>query len=97
MTTIDQGETGPTDGIERHGKLLNVRQFNEHNDGAAIEILVELQKAVYSTVLRLDESAAIADLFTLLDGLHGYSLAQIGEVELSRNTSRIIAKEPQSC
>jgi hypothetical protein len=96
LTTIGGGETGPTDGIDRHGKLMRVRQFTEHTSGAAIEILVGFEKAVYSAVIRLDEAEAIADLFTLLDSLHGYSLVQIGEVDLS-HSSRILAKGPQYC
>jgi hypothetical protein len=97
MTTIAGDKNDRTDGIDQYGKLISVRQFTEPKNGAALEVLVGFEKAVFSAVLRLDEAAAIADLFTVLDSLHGYSLAQIGELELLRSSSRIAAKQPQYC
>jgi hypothetical protein len=98
MTAFGGEKNGSTDGIGRCGHLISVRQFTESQKGsAAIEVLVGFEKAVFSTVIRLDEPAAVADLFTLLDSLHGYSLAHIGDLELLRSSSRIVAKQPESC
>jgi hypothetical protein len=94
-TTIEPRDDGSAEGIEQYGKLRSARQFSEKNGGEAIEILVDFEKAVHSAVIRLDDPAAIADLFTLLDGLQGYSLNEIGEVELSES-SRITVKQAQS-
>jgi hypothetical protein len=95
-TTIEPRRDGSAEGIEQYGKLRSVRQFSENNGGEAIEILVDFEKAVYSAVIRLDDPAAVADLFTVLGGSQGYLLSEIGEVELS-GSSRITAKQAQSC
>jgi hypothetical protein len=91
-TTIEPRDAGRAEGIEERGRLRSVRHFSEKNGGEAIEILVDFEKAVYSAVIRLDEPAAIAGLVTVLGGLQGYSLKEIGEVELSES-SRITARQ----
>jgi hypothetical protein len=99
MSTIQLEANRSTDGIERSGRLISVRPFNEKNGNGAIEILVGFEKAIFSAVIRLDDPAAIPDLIRILDSLHGYCLKEIGNIELARFTSRIVTKprpsEPQ--
>jgi hypothetical protein len=96
MTTIELESNRSPDGIERLGTLVSVRPFNEKNGNAAIEILVSVEKAVLSAVIRLDDPAVIPDLIGILDSLYGYSLKEIGNIPLSRLTSRIVAKPRSS-
>jgi hypothetical protein len=99
MTTIQLEANRSTDGIERFGRLISVRSFDENNGNRAIEILVGFEKAVFSAVIRLDDAGAIPDLIKILDSLHGFCLKEIGNIELARFTSRIVVKartsEPQ--
>jgi hypothetical protein len=94
MTTIGTAASASSEGIEKYGKLKSVRQFSDHKGVAAIELIVGFEKAAFSAVIRLDDAAAIADLYTVLGCLHGYSLQQIGDLELTRSP-RILAKYPQ--
>jgi hypothetical protein len=99
MTTLQVEANCSIDGIEKFGRLISVRPFNEKNGNGAIEILVGFERAVFSAVIRLDDPAAIPDLMRILDSLHGSCLKEIGNIELARFTSRIVAKpritEPQ--
>jgi hypothetical protein len=96
MTTIEIGASRSSEGIESYGKLISVRQFPEKNGGAALELLVGFEKAVYSAVIRLDDSSAIPDLFAVLDSLHGHSLKEIGNIQLANVSSRIVEEKPSS-
>jgi hypothetical protein len=96
MTTIELESNRSSDGIERLGRLISVRPFNEKHGNAAIEILVSVEKAVFSAVIRLDDPAAIPGLITILDSLYGYSLKEIGNIQLARFTSRVVAKPRSS-
>jgi hypothetical protein len=91
MTTIQLETNRSSDGIERFGRLISVRPFNEKNT-PAIELLVGFEKAVFSAVIRLDDPAAIPDLIKILDSVNGFSLREIGNVQLARFTSRIVPK-----
>ena len=79
-------------GISRGSRLKSVRQFPDKKAGAAIELLVGFKKAIFSTVIRLDDAAAVNDLFKILDSLHGYSLETIGKTPVARLSSQIVAK-----
>lgn len=92
MTTVEVEANGSTEGIERFGRLISARPFAEKNAGAAIELLVGFEKAVFSAVIRLDDPAAIPDLCKILDSFHGHSLREIGNTELARIPSRITVK-----
>jgi hypothetical protein len=96
MTTIDLESNRSSEEIERSGTLMSVRPFHEKNGNAAIEIVVSVQKAVFSAVIRLDDPAVIPDLIGILDSLYGYSLKEIGNIPLARLTSRIVAKPRSS-
>jgi hypothetical protein len=80
ITTVDGKPVAR--GIERHGRLVSVRSFEDSNGHAAIEILVRIKNVVYSAVVRLDDVRIASDLFTLLDSLHGWSLKEIGDMQL---------------
>jgi hypothetical protein len=90
ITTI-YGSPTSVQGIEKSGRLVSVRPFSDKDGGAAIELLVGFEKAVFSTVIRLDDSAAISDLFKVLDSLHGYSLKEIADVPVV-DSPQIIAQ-----
>ena len=54
ITTI-YGSATSVQGIEKSGRLISVRPFSDKHRGAAIELLVGFEKAVFSTVIRLDD------------------------------------------
>jgi hypothetical protein len=93
ITTI-YGSATSVQGIEKSGRLKSVRPFQEKDGGAALELLVGFEKAVFSTVIRLDDSAAISDLFKVLDSLHGYSLKEIGDLRVLESPQIIAQKVP---
>jgi hypothetical protein len=94
MTTIGTAASASSEGIEKYGKLKSVRQFSDRQTGAAIELIVGFEKAAFSAVIRLDDPTAIPDLYRVLGYLNGYSLQQIGDLEVA-HSSRISAKDPQ--
>jgi len=55
--------------------------FQKKDGGAALQVLIGLEKMCFSTILRLDDDAGIPKLFKKLQALRGYSLEEIGEVE----------------
>jgi len=75
------GVTTVNEGCEKDLRLLSVHDFPEKDGGAALQVLIGLEKMSFSTVLRLDDVASIPKLFKKLQALRGYSLEQIGEVE----------------
>lgn len=95
LTTIG-GTTSSAEGIEKYGRLLNIRQFREKKGVAAIEILVRFDQVVYSTVIRLDDPTVIAGLLDVLDSLHGYSLNKIGSLRLSPSSQIIRLQSPRT-
>lgn len=77
------GVTVSVEGIEEEGRLVTARLCREKNGGSAIEILVGFEGARFSTVIRLDDPAAIHALFKNLNPLRGFTLKEIGDIELS--------------
>jgi hypothetical protein len=79
---ITIGATVSVEGIEEAGRLVTARQCREKDGGNAIELLVGFERARFSTVIRLDDSAAIPGLFKRLNPLRGFTLKEIGDIEL---------------
>ena len=67
----------------QEGKLVNARPFADRNGVSAIELTVAFKGVTCSTLLRLDNSAAIPKLSEQLNELRGFTLKQIGTMELS--------------
>jgi hypothetical protein len=76
------GATVSVEGIEEAGRLVTARQCREKDGGNAIELLVSLEHARLSVVIRLDDPAAIPALFKRLNPLRGFTLKEIGDIEL---------------
>ncbi|HWO41376.1 MAG TPA: hypothetical protein VNO43_06190 [Candidatus Eisenbacteria bacterium] len=92
MSTIESGTNQAAGEIERRGRLISVRAFKDKKSGAAIELLVGFEKAVFSAVMRLDDPGVVPDLLKILESLHGCSLLEIGNAELARISSRPVLK-----
>ena len=75
------GVTAAAESSEKDFRLLSVHHFPEKDGGSALRLLISLGRTCFSTVLRLDDSAAIPKLFQKLRGLQGFSLKEIGEAE----------------
>jgi len=80
-------------GFIRWGSLLflerpqmgnsSARAFSDANGISAIELTVSFGGVMCSTILRLDSNASITPLAEQLNGLRGFTLKQIGEMEFS--------------
>jgi len=92
MSSIEREASGAAEGFERHGRLISVRAFKDKKSGAAIELLVGFEKAIFSAVMRLDDPAVVPDLLKILESLQGCSLLEIGNAELARISSRLVLK-----
>jgi hypothetical protein len=79
---ITIGATVSVEGIDEAGRLVTARQCREKDGGNAIELLVGFEHARFSTVIRLDDPEAIPDLFKRLNPLRGFTLKEIGDIEL---------------
>jgi len=81
-----------------YGRLISVRLFFGKNGGPTIEPFVGCEKAIFSTVIRLDDPEAVADLFNVLDSLHGHSLKEILRLKKSDSSTarRFSPRQPQS-
>ena len=70
-------------GATADGKLASARAFSDANGISAIELTVSFGGVMCSTILRLDSHASITPLAEQLNGLRGFTLKQIGEMEFS--------------
>ena len=70
-------------GVIQQGKLVSARSFADRGSVAAIELTVAFEGVMCSTLLRLDDPALILSLSEQLNELRGFTLKQIGEMELS--------------
>src|ERR1043166_6529717 len=70
-------------GVIQQGKLVSARPFSDGTGTAAIELTVAFEGVICSTLLRLDDSALIPLLSEQLKELRGFTLKQIGEMELT--------------
>jgi hypothetical protein len=75
------GRTGHPDRIEK-ARLATARPFTDKDGTAAIELSVALERTRFSTLLRLDDSAGIPRLSKQLNALRGFTLKEIGEMEI---------------
>ena len=75
------GITAAGEGGEKGCRLLSVHYFPDKDSGSALKLLVGHERTCFSTVLRLDDSAGIPELFKKLSALKGRSLKEIGETE----------------
>jgi len=69
------------EGSDKACRLLSVHNFPEKDGGSALQLLIGRERTCFSTVLRLDDSAGIPELFKKLTALQGFSLKEIGEAE----------------
>jgi len=70
-------------GVIQQGKLVSARPFSDGTGTAAIELTVAFEGVSCSTLLRLDDSTFIPMLSEQLKELRGFTLKQIGEMELT--------------
>jgi len=72
------------------GKLISARTFADRGGVAAIELTVAFEGVKCSTVLRLDNPALVTSFSEQLKKLRGFTLKQIGEMELDEKDVRFI-------
>ena len=75
------GVTAAGEGGKKGCRLLSVHYFPEKDGGFALQLVMGFERTCFSTVLRLDDSSEIPELFKKLSALQGFSLKEIGEVE----------------
>lgn len=90
------GATASAEGIEKRGRLITARQFSRKTGGAAIELLVGFEGAHYSAVIQLDDPESIPALHKKLEPLRGFSLQEIGNLELDLERKRQKAPLPRA-
>jgi hypothetical protein len=76
-----EGVATADEGGKKGCRLLSVHHIPEKDGGSALQLLIGLERTCFSTVLRLDDSARIPELFRKLSTLQGFSLKEIGEAE----------------
>ena len=65
------------------GKLASARAFSDSEGIPAIELTVSFNRTMCSTILRLDDAASTTRFAQQLNELRGFTLKQIGEMDIS--------------